>query len=376
MGGGPKNRLFARPGALLVDDRPLRIELPRPPPITMPLVENLWAGGDVVDPSDDEPQAGPARLFVGPPRAVAPAGVRAAGFSAQTAGREPDESAADETWESRLRWTGLDRSARTVAQDGDGRRVRERGERARASSDAPQAWTPVATPMRIVPVVPLPPPPPEPPPAAALENEFFEAPPSALPPRRPKSGNAIDPFARAPPTPFVPRTQRPGTDDRPIPAAAWAAVGVVLLIAAGGYVWSRVVPRVEHRHEAQAAVELARTEPPGTKPVAGDGLVELPPALPPVVVQQPVAPPLAPVASTPVAGAAETPLGRLRVTTDAEARVRIDGLGRGAVDKLDDYELPIGVHTIKLTSIRTGRTLTQTVRIDEGRWSWLEFTFR
>lgn len=72
-GGDSKKRLFARPTALLVDAVPTRITMPVPPPITMRLPEPEAR----VVATEEEPLAGPARLFIGAPRAVAPLKVRA-----------------------------------------------------------------------------------------------------------------------------------------------------------------------------------------------------------------------------------------------------------------------------------------------------------
>ena len=132
-----------------MDDRPLRIDLPLPPPLDMPLAEAESPPGlpAEVDDAEEEPLRGPARLFVGPPRSVSPAGVRAAGLVDTTdIGVHDAEAHPPEDWESRLRWTGLDRSARTVAEDGEGRRDRERRERARAAATERGNWDAMASP--------------------------------------------------------------------------------------------------------------------------------------------------------------------------------------------------------------------------------------
>ncbi|MSQ00600.1 MAG: hypothetical protein EXR71_01745 [Myxococcales bacterium] len=261
---------------------------------------------------------------------MAPAGVRAAGFTETSRPSEPANAVVDEAWESRLPWTGLDWSADT-------------------------------------------------------EERFLDATASPSPP---VAGHGPDPFA-LPVAKFVPRTQRPGGEDRPIPAAAWAAVGLALLIAAAGYVWYRVHPRVQGAVPVTAeppppVAPLLLESPAGPEPAVvpsadGASLPSLPPpplALPAAVVEAPVGPPVRADQPASVSGTPETPMGRLHLYTDEDAHIRIDGRGRGDVTKLDDYELEVGDHTVKLTSLRTGRTLTQRVRIDTGRGSQLVFTFR
>ncbi len=78
-------------------------------------------------PLDEEPEAGPARLFIGPPRATSPRGVSAGIEAAPDTGAS--EAGPPGDWEERLRWSGLDRSARTVAEDREGQaeRMRPRG---------------------------------------------------------------------------------------------------------------------------------------------------------------------------------------------------------------------------------------------------------
>ncbi len=339
----------------------------------MPFADGPTPQEEVADSPEDEPQTGPARLFVGQPRAVAPAGVRAAGFAEKSQAGDANDEVVDEAWESRLRWTGLDRSARTVVEDQDARRGRERRERAQLATEEPQA-------ARRGLVAPARPEPPEPPAPEAetvpAEEDFFTAIPAAAPPRRPSVARGIDPFARPPPAPFVPRTQRSGHEERPIPAAAWAAVGVALLIVAGGYVWYRVRPATpavaELVTEADAVPAPPLRPPPEPLPVP----VPVLDASPAPASKPPVVPPVAADSPAKVIGIPATPAGRLRLHTDEEARIRIDGKGHGSVGKLEDYELPIGNHTVTVTSIRTGRTLTQRVRIDEGRGTEVVFTFR
>lgn len=78
-------------------------------------------------PPDEEPEVGPARLFIGPPRATSPWGVSAGIEAAPDTGTS--EAGPPGDWEERLRWSGLDRSARTVAEDREGQaeRMRPRG---------------------------------------------------------------------------------------------------------------------------------------------------------------------------------------------------------------------------------------------------------
>lgn len=246
---GKKSRLFSRPSALLVDDRPLRIELPSPPPIhlSMPLAMGRTQPDEVDEPppdAPDEPVEGPARLFIGAPRAVAPTGVRAFGGTATGVDEAaPEPLQAPDDWEERLRWTGLDRSARTRVEDVDGRRDRERQERARSRTQ-PAAWealaqapaprgvvpTPVPEEYATEPAIPAPrlprvavsEPPAEPPPpvqrisgaatrAAAADARVgrsdvrVEPPPSAPAPRFPASAanpsRAEDDFFTAPASP-------------------------------------------------------------------------------------------------------------------------------------------------------------------------------
>lgn len=149
---GKKSRLFARPSALLVDDLPLRIELPSPPAIHLSLPHGMGVAlpdGREELPQEpeapDEPVAGPARLFIGPPRPVSPSGVRALGSTTGVDDELPERRSAPDDWEERLRWTGLDRSARTRVEDVDGRRDRERQERARSRTQ-PAAWEALAKP--------------------------------------------------------------------------------------------------------------------------------------------------------------------------------------------------------------------------------------
>ena len=139
---GAKSRLFSRPKALLVDDRSSQIVLPPPPPIAMsfpaPEPEPTLVlpprgmpvrGGDPElgepgVPPDEEPEQGPARLFIGPPRVSTPRGVSVGIDAAPPTNVDEVEPSGD--WEERLRWAGLDRSARTVAEDRDAERSRPR----------------------------------------------------------------------------------------------------------------------------------------------------------------------------------------------------------------------------------------------------------
>lgn len=173
-GQGKKSRLFSRPGALLVDDRPLKIDLPTPPAITLtpPRMEELSAPPVAAPPPpapepepepEDEPSAGPARLFVGGPRVVSPTAVRAVSAASEADDPPPwRRAAAEEDWrsaraprEERVPWSGLDRSARTVAEDVNGRLEREKREQERLGRPAggrpagtrpagPRAWDAMA----------------------------------------------------------------------------------------------------------------------------------------------------------------------------------------------------------------------------------------
>lgn len=139
---GAKSRLFSRPKALLVDVRSSQIVLPPPPPIAMsfpapepeptlvlpprgmPVRGAQPEQGEPGIPQDEEPEQGPARLFIGPPRLSTPRGVSVGIDAASPTNVDEVEPAGD--WEERLRWAGLDRSARTVAEDRDAERSRPR----------------------------------------------------------------------------------------------------------------------------------------------------------------------------------------------------------------------------------------------------------
>ena len=160
-----------------MDDRPLKIDLPTPPAITLtpPRMEELSAPPVAAPPpppppapepepeTEDEPLSGPARLFVGGPRVVSPTAVRAVSAAAEADDPPPWRRApAEDDWrnaraprEERVPWSGLDRSARTVAEDVNGRVEREKREQERlgrsgaarpagARPAGPRAWDAMA----------------------------------------------------------------------------------------------------------------------------------------------------------------------------------------------------------------------------------------
>ncbi|GDX83477.1 hypothetical protein LBMAG42_52880 [Deltaproteobacteria bacterium] len=359
---GKKGRLFSRPSALLVDDRPLRIELPSPPAIhlTMPLaMGKTQPDEEEASPPEppDEPVEGPARLFIGAPRAVAPTGVRPFGNTTGVDEAAPDPAAAPDDWEERLRWTGLDRSARTRVEDVDGRRDRERQERSRsrtqpaswealAQPPAPRSGTPPVAPEVYAteptvsaprPTSPTPPPPtprpggaasraaaadaranrgekraepPEPPAAPRLpltasnpsraDEDFFTSPDptrgGARPAGRAEPARRADPPTTPPSGRFVPRNQRPSIPRVGSSPVMWFVAGLLLIGGALGVVWWRIRGDLDVQ-PSPSPPAVAVVEPDVSAAVSPVAEVPVPDAsMPPAIADPPVAPPPEPVA--------------------------------------------------------------------------------
>jgi hypothetical protein len=255
-GSSTKSRLFARPGALFVDDRSGRIELPEPPRFAMSYPESEAEPtvtppprsplpppeAEAVEPPnpepDDEPVEGPARLFVGAPRAHSPRGA-AAGITTDVDPAEVAPGAVDD-WEQSLRWAGLDRAARTVVEDHAGRVERERMQRTRPVPE-PQRWGARIGGLggiepRGGPAEPLPPSPPVPARATAHDEEA-ESPYLAQNPAEParlrasvgrKAAAAAQPAggvpAAAAPAPAPTPVARPAAPERSLAALREAAL--------------------------------------------------------------------------------------------------------------------------------------------------------
>lgn len=303
----------------------------------------------------DEPVEGPARLFIGAPRTVTPTGVRPFGDS--TTGVDeaaPDPARTPDDWEERLRWTGLDRSARTRVEDVDGRRDRERQERSRsrtqpgawdalAKTPAPRGVAPVASeeyatepalpapraPRAAISEPPAEPPPPPPPrpggaatraaaadarvsrgPAAPrfsaaaanpsqADEDFFTSPaPARAGARnagRSEPARAVEPVAPPPAGRFVPRNQRPLVPNAGSSPVLWFVAGFVLIGGALGVVWWRIRGDVETPVEPTVpSVAVVEVGQPEAFPPPVDPPPEAPAVVTPPPVQPAVEPPIDP----------------------------------------------------------------------------------
>ncbi len=423
MGDRPKNRpasLFARPRALLVDDRPLRIDLPGPPPLDRAPRAGAPGAPATPPPEEDEAQAGPVRLFIGAPRSVTPARVRAGFDGSDTdAEGEPPPPRHAEPW----------RAAVDL----------ELGP-ARGATPPPPA--PRVVPPRAV--VPAPSRPVRPA-VHHLEDTVYEgaaaAPPARLPDR---------PFVASAPAPrrgdrsFAPRVppRRPGFSPTVWAVAGLTLVGVGLLgiwvqirdevSPDGGAPFPAVVePSPEPEAEAPA-VEAPPVEPPVEPPAAEVAPAEAPvaeapvaaveprepvaaavatpavaptaSALPPTPVVSPTAPqpgdpppgeappvqlvgapataPSTPVvvrvqppASTETKPAAIVATGLLRVTSNVAGKLYVNGKFKANIVDEAVLELPAGKYEIRLVP-RGGRAMSQRVRVDPGVARGLAFEAR